>query len=416
MRMSATQARFLSLTARKSNVEFEGQQINQQRTTLSNESANYYSELCNMTVPTPPSIDDYTKVSYTFNDGAMTNTITSMIPHGEGKYSISYIKQWQDDYSVVAAASSLVAKGGTTSEPTYSIGNSTLRKLGFYTTEESLKITDENELNKIEYLDSNGREVIKQGDKFYYVDSDTETSLTEDQLILYIPNENAIDASDSVKYFVTKGDDNSYYKLEVNNDEYLKTLSKSQIAGLMQEEKYYAELLRQTVPSKEGEWYVRYIKDTTTGSYKPYFYPASEFDENHQYGNSNFYNISCYSLGSSTQTEQVLNQEGTVEKDSSGRYVSIVINGETFALTTSTITDEEAYNDAMNQYNYAQHEYDKKIQDINSKLEIVQQQDKKLELNLKQLDTEENAINTEMEAVKKVISKNIDNSFKTFNA
>ena len=38
--MSASQARFLGLTARKTNVEFEVQQINQQRTTLSNQSAN----------------------------------------------------------------------------------------------------------------------------------------------------------------------------------------------------------------------------------------------------------------------------------------------------------------------------------------------------------------------------------------
>lgn len=85
MGMSASQARFLSLTARKNNVEFQGQQINQQRTTLSNESASYYSELCNMTVPTPPSVDDYTKVSYSFNDGALTNTVTSMIVNPNNK-------------------------------------------------------------------------------------------------------------------------------------------------------------------------------------------------------------------------------------------------------------------------------------------------------------------------------------------
>lgn len=79
MGMSASQARFLSLTARKTNVEYEGQQINQQRTTLSNESANYYSQLTNLTVPTPPSSQDYTKTSYTFTDGAETNTINSLI-------------------------------------------------------------------------------------------------------------------------------------------------------------------------------------------------------------------------------------------------------------------------------------------------------------------------------------------------
>lgn len=48
--------------------------------------------------------------------------------------------------------------------------------------------------------------------------------------------------------------------------------------------------------------------------------------------------------------------------------------------------------------------------------QIIQQQDKDLELRLKQLDTEENAISTEMEAVKKVISKNVESTFKTFNA
>ena len=36
MGMAASQARFLGLTARKTNVEYEGQQINQQRTRLIN--------------------------------------------------------------------------------------------------------------------------------------------------------------------------------------------------------------------------------------------------------------------------------------------------------------------------------------------------------------------------------------------
>ena len=79
MGMAASQARFLSLTARKSNVEYEGQQINQQRTTLSNESANYYSQLCNLVVPTPPSSEDYSKTTYTFVDGSETNTINSLV-------------------------------------------------------------------------------------------------------------------------------------------------------------------------------------------------------------------------------------------------------------------------------------------------------------------------------------------------
>lgn len=79
MGMAASQARFLGLTARKNNVEFEGQQINQQRTSLSNESANYYNDLLGMSVPVPPSIDDYTKTTYTFEDGSLMNQITALI-------------------------------------------------------------------------------------------------------------------------------------------------------------------------------------------------------------------------------------------------------------------------------------------------------------------------------------------------
>ena len=79
-----------------------------------------------MVVPTPPSVDDYTKVSYTFDDGALTNTITSMIAKGNGQYSVSYIQQWQDDYSIVAASSSIISKA----DNSYKIGSTTLRKLG----------------------------------------------------------------------------------------------------------------------------------------------------------------------------------------------------------------------------------------------------------------------------------------------
>ena len=64
MGMAASQARFLGLTARKNNVEYEGQQINQQRTSLANQTANYYNDLLGMKVPTPPSVDNFTKTVY----------------------------------------------------------------------------------------------------------------------------------------------------------------------------------------------------------------------------------------------------------------------------------------------------------------------------------------------------------------
>ena len=56
----------------------------------------------------------------------------------------------------------------------------------------------------------------------------------------------------------------------------------------------------------------------------------------------------------------------------------------------------------------------RQIQDINAKTEKIQAEDRTLELRLRQLDTEQDALQTEMEAVKKVIEKNIESTFKTF--
>jgi len=44
----------------------------------------------------------------------------------------------------------------------------------------------------------------------------------------------------------------------------------------------------------------------------------------------------------------------------------------------------------------------------------LQTQDKQLEIELKNVDTQHNAVQTEIDAVKKVIEKNIESSFKTF--
>lgn len=128
MGMSASQARFLGLTARKTNVEYEGQQVNQQRTALSNESANFYNDLLGMSVPVPPSVDNYTKTVYTFEDGALTNEITSMIAQANGLYTVSYLSKWQEDYVPVAASSSIVTE--LVQGAQYAIGANPLRVLG----------------------------------------------------------------------------------------------------------------------------------------------------------------------------------------------------------------------------------------------------------------------------------------------
>ena len=51
---------------------------------------------------------------------------------------------------------------------------------------------------------------------------------------------------------------------------------------------------------------------------------------------------------------------------------------------------------------------------IQTNIANLQGQDKTLEMNLKDVDTQHNEVQTEIDAVKKVIDKNIDGTFKTF--
>jgi len=75
MGLAASQARFLQLTARRSNIEYQGQQINQQRLALANASAGLFEKMLSLSVPTPPSSQDdqYYKQGYTFEDKKDSN-------------------------------------------------------------------------------------------------------------------------------------------------------------------------------------------------------------------------------------------------------------------------------------------------------------------------------------------------------
>ncbi len=89
MGFSASQARYLALTARMNDIEFQGQQINQQRTTLSNQINDMYASLLDMSVPTPPSVQAYTEIVYDLNVGATHYQLGSIRPNGDYLYSIN---------------------------------------------------------------------------------------------------------------------------------------------------------------------------------------------------------------------------------------------------------------------------------------------------------------------------------------
>ena len=353
MGMSASQARFLSLTARKTNVEYEGQQINQQRTALSNESSNYYSQLTSLAVPVPPSSADYTKVTYTFNDGNEKNTVTSIVATKDtastGIYMLNYVQEIPVD-TMVVNGTNIITRTGNDPDYSYSVGAVTLQTAGVGDSKEKF---------------------IKAG----------------------IPKE------------------------------VVEQYSESERAAKLEVEKQYVAMATEEYGSEN--WMVRYVQNSSTGNYEPVLYDKHELettDYNEKTGAS-LSGIKTYVFGESTESKEIKNAEAKVEQDASGRYISLFIytdkehtTGRKYDLTTTSESDDVRYNDAMNQYYYDKAKYDQEIQEINAKIEIIQVQDKNLELKLKQLDTEQNAIQTEMDAVKKVISKNVESSFKTFNA
>lgn len=76
--------------------------------------------------------------------------------------------------------------------------------------------------------------------------------------------------------------------------------------------------------------------------------------------------------------------------------------------------DTVQFQQDMDRYEFLKNAYDYQIERINLETKQIQQEDKSLELKLKQIDTDHQAIQTEMEAVSKVIQKNIESTFKTF--
>lgn len=115
-----------------------------------------------------------------------------------------------------------------------------------------------------------------------------------------------------------------------------------------------------------------------------------------------------------TKVEEI--KHAMCETDGTGRFKTIQFEDDSvvYTLNCEAIMDEDAYNDAMNKYRYKQEQYDNEVAKINAKTEIIQAEDRQLQLRLEQLNTEQSALQTEMEACKKVVSKNVEESFKTF--
>lgn len=339
MGMSASQSRFMELTARKSNVEYQGQQVNQQRTVLSNQSASLNSQMLNLKVPTPPSVDQFTKLTYTTSINGKTITLQpdSLTAESTGNtYTMKYSKV------ITGAAGEESTIDNIYSAQRDSGGNISYTAMVGGTATALTQVTDSNTVQTVcdgvgLKKDESGKYPTlmqyQSGDTTKYV---TLTSLQNCASANFTAIPDPADATKTLPAVNKAGEAIQSYEINPN------------------------------------------AQKTTTGLYT--------------------------------------GVKVTFDDGGSGRISTIDIGSGPVDVKTTSTSDESAYNSAMYQYEFDKTKYEQTLNEINSKTSVIQQQDKSLELQLKQLDTEQSAISTEMDAVKKVISKNIESSFKTFNA
>lgn len=338
MGMAASQARYLELTARKTNVEYAGQQINQQRTALANESAGLFTQLMSLQVPTAPSSANYTTTTYTFTDG-------------------------QNNYTIAdGGIRPLAGNPNYNSTVTYTY-NQTIYK-GMAKTRTDL-----------------GARLVG-GTTYWLTDGAAGGAATNQTKLTQCSAVGADYATDKAAL------DQIVANQATNPD------AANLIAA------YTANINR--------------IYKYTAGGVTNYY---SDTDLNAMPANGSAASLTAF-YASDVSTKQTQTENAYVTKTDTGRYSTIQLaseSGSTFDLATNNVTDEVAYQNAMNEYNYQQQLYEKQVQNINAKTEVIQNEDRTLELQLKQLDTEQEALQTEMDAVKKVIDKNIEQTFKTFS-
>jgi len=358
MGMAASQARFLGLTARKSNVEYQGQQINQQRTALSNESANLYNEMMDLVVPTPPSTSDFLKTTY-----VLENSNSSYAAEDYTIANISKTYNNENEYNVTLSRKREYAGS---QNATYELGAVT------HTDVKNKENVVTHQTHKIPLIDTG----MSGATTTIYYDESATDAYTGDNGSLKI-NKNQI-------YLAQDGKGLSGYDLCCKDSD----------------EKYY------------------FYQDSAG---KNHFLTKSQLDEMISPTPKKTYEILypyTYTKDETTEVVATLEKSETGRFSSiviaDDQNYSNDLKGRPFNLSAVQEKDEIAYENAYNDYEYNKTVYDKRIADINAKTEIIQQEDQQLELRLQQLDTEQRAISTEMDSVSKVIDDNVDKTFKVF--
>lgn len=172
MGLAASQARFLGITARKSNIEYEGQQVNQQRTALAEEVNSLYSKLLALDVPVAPDTTEFYETNYSFE---LDNTagldgkylVKSYYQNDDGTYYLNTERTFNKNVAVgtVLANSSIVPSKDEQGNTVYTLNTTE----GSYT----LKGNAQNSASMIALInDTYGEGTITDDSLYYYQDSE----------------------------------------------------------------------------------------------------------------------------------------------------------------------------------------------------------------------------------------------------
>ena len=414
MGMAASQARWLALTARKTNVEYEGQQVNQARTALAMKSANTFNELLALEVPTAPSTQDFTKLEYTYQNGPVMETIEDMtLLDNDPNYNYIVTHYHYSDIYTGIQNKLINPQVMTGTNGVKSYDKATVRKSGDTYT------VDGTAVEKFEYavgtktaaaydvLIGNYPDLGKmteslvtydKGGKTYFTTlSNLDSAITNGNLANYsVKSDIPKYVGNSILQSYDPGDpiDKAAYD-QICSDNPEGAFSKSDISNI-----YKWEFQGQTRYACADDLEKAYNSAPNRSN------PTENQDK------------LTYYVAQAVNTKVERKEKAIVDINAEGRVQSVMYEDSSakYAVSTTTKTDDDAYQDAMNQYHYNMEVYEKKIADINAKTEKIQEQDRTLELRLRQLDTEQEALQQEMEAVQKVIQKNIESTFKTFES
>lgn len=518
MGMAASQARYLALTARKTNTEWEGQQINQARTALANQSANLFNRLLGLEVPDAPKTTDYTELQYSYSDGDNESVLDSWQQLSSANPDYNYIVNHYYFANIYTGSKKELENPQVHTQnevvtSTFVNPSATLNDDGSYDitmpdgtkvhcdeittekTEADKKLTEEfNDFSKAKELaydagaipagevygyqdatgtwhffvkeeideidamypevsvDENGNYIIKTADgkeTFVYepideVEKDTkfESALRDFEEAVGLAQKDGVLTTDDVygyhdadgtwHFFVPNDLDNPQeYSSQLNT--YIGNCLATELTSFTADQAAELAQVLKDCPDSSISQYLEFDNNGNliyngqgiyefTMNGRTYFTTEADLyaSMNTPYQSDKPIDVQdrlSYYGASYIKTKIEETNHALLETDGNGRFTSVKFDNDSvvYSLNVETVTDEAAYQDAMNEYLYKKEQYEKTIADINAQTSIIQQEDRTLELRLKQLDTEQNALATEMDAVKKVIKDNVEKTFKTFS-